>query len=712
MTNNELVLKALSYPFVHTIADIRKKTKLNIDTIKEILEELIENRQVYANSKKNLFYLMFEGTCDMKDGGYGFVKVSDSEVEYHISERDSLGALTGDLVEFYVLPAKDSRHLGDAKLIKILKHSNEYVFGMLCVKKNKNGTSYYISSHNKDFNIKSVVEENHLNGAIPGNIVVAKILDFSSTKKVYCDITKILGYKDDPGVEISLVAERYGFKKEFSDQTLEEIKSIPDSIDPKDFPNRKDYTNLPIITIDGKDSKDFDDAVYIERTDFGYKLIVCIADVSYYVREGSSLNADAYQRGTSVYLADKVIPMLPQKLSNGICSLNPNEFRLCDSVEMTFDNSGKLLNYELHEGIMKSHYRMTYEDVNEIFNGNKELIDKYSEIYQMLLNMLAASKAIRDLRHKKGAIDFDTPEYSVKLDSNGEPIEFTLRTRGDAEMMIEDFMLAANETVAYHLNISNLPCLYRVHEEPDEEKVLNVFNMINNLAGHKVRTPKNKILPKDVQKAMELVKEDSSFMAVNTLMLRAMKKARYCELNLGHYGLALQYYCHFTSPIRRYPDLVVHRILKQFIFHPESFKYNINDFERYVHEAGIDTSSREKKAIECEREVDDMLAAKYMTKHCGEEFSGVVSSITSFGMFVMLDNGIEGLVHITNMLGHYNLNENLMQLSSKNKSFKIGDKVNIVVTSVSVVDRKIDFILKEDYDKLGEMGYDQSYYRK
>ena len=712
MTNEEIVIKALSTPYVHTVGDIRKKTRLGLNNIHEALKNLLEQDKIYVNEKKNLYYLKFKGTCEMKDGGFGFVKVEDSEIEYHINENDSLGCLTGDLVEFYVLPSKDERHLGDAKVINIISHSNDHVYGMLCMKKNKYGTSYYIASHNKNFTIKSEVEENHLNGAVAGNIVVAKIINYVGNKKVYCDIEKILGYKDDPGVEISLVAERYGFRKEFSEGTLEELKSIPNEISIKDFPDRKDYSNLPIITIDGTDSKDFDDAVYLEKLENGFKLIVCIADVSYYVKEGSSLNADAYERGTSVYLADRVIPMLPQKLSNGICSLNPNEYRLVDSVEMTFDSNAKLLNYELFEGIMKSRHRMTYDDVNKIFNHDEDLIKKYDDIYQMLLDMLEASHAIRNMRHKKGAIDFDTPEYEVKLDDKGEPIEFTLRTRGEAEMMIEDFMLAANETIAYHLNISNLPCMYRVHEEPEEEKVTNVFNMINNLAGHKIRPPRNKILPMDVQKAMELVKNDSSYMAINTLMLRAMKKARYSELNLGHYGLALQYYCHFTSPIRRYPDLVVHRILKQFIFHPEEMKYKLTDYERYIHEASIDTSKREKAAIDCEREVDDMLAAKYMSNHIGEEYVGVISSITSFGMFVMLDNGIEGLIHITNMNGRFNLVEKLMQLSSKNVSYKIGDKVEIVVTSVSISDRKIDFMLKKDYIELGELNYGQGYNRK
>ncbi len=711
MIDKELVLKALNTPYVHTVGDIRKNLRINSDRIKDALNELIYEDKLYVNNKKNLFYIKYKGICSIKSQGFGFVKPDGMDIEYHISEDDTKGALNGDYIEFYILPSKDNNHLGDAKVINIITRANNFVYGLLNLKENKKGKTYVVSSYNKDFTLKAEVEPNHLNGAVAGNIVVAKILNYIGPKKVMCEITKILGYKDDPGVEISLIAEKYGFKKEFRDQTQEELKKIPDSINPADFKNRKDYTDLAIITIDGKDSKDFDDAVYVEKTKEGYKLIVAIADVATYVKEGSSLDSDAYERGTSVYLADRVIPMIPQKLSNGICSLNPNEYRLVDVCEMEFDFSGKLINYEINEGIMKSHYRMTYEDVNLIFDGDENLIKKYSEIYQMLIDMLELSSLIRNIRHKKGSIDFNSNEYKVKLDEKGEPIEFTLRTRGKAEMLIEDFMLICNETIAYHLNISGLPCLYRVHEEPDEDKVKNVFNMINNFSGHKIKTAKNKIMPLDIQKALELVKNEKCYEAINTLMLRSMKKARYSELNLGHYGLALRYYAHFTSPIRRYPDLVVHRILKNFIFHPESFKYNINDYNRYIEECAIDTSKREKAAIDCEYEVDDMLAAKYMSHRIGETYDGVVSSVTSFGMFVMLDNGIEGLIHISNMNGHYNLNETLMQLHSKEKTFNIGDKVEIVVTAASVKERKIDFMLKEDYDSLGVID-DKGYSRK
>ncbi len=706
MTNKELVLKALSKPFNHNINDVKKTTRLSVDQIKSAILELKEENKIHTNSKGDLFYIKYTGTIEIKDSGFGFIKVEGIENDFHVNEKDTKGAINGDVVEFYVLPSNKKTKLDSAIVLNIVKHSKEYVYGMLCVKKNKHGTSYYIESDKSDFKIKAEVNEIHLNGAIEGNIVVAKILDYVSNKKVNCSVERIVGYKDDPGVDIALIAAEHGFVIDFSRDTQEEIKDIPNSINIEDYPNRKDYTNLNIITIDGNDSKDFDDAVYVERCKEGYKLIVCIADVAYYVKEGSPLDKDAYSRGTSCYLANTVISMLPQKLSNGICSLNEGEYRLCNSCEMTIDNSGKLLKYELFEGIMKSKHRMTYENVNKIFEGDNELITKYSDIYEMLLDMKKLSSIIREDRNKKGAIEFDTPEYSVKLDESGFPVEFKLRTRGKAEMMIEDFMLKCNETVAYHLNISNLPCLYRVHETPDTDKVINVFKIINNLTGHNIRIPKNDtIMPFEIQKVMAQVKDSPSYQAINTLMLRSMKKARYSDESLGHFGLALTYYCHFTSPIRRYPDLVVHRILKKLVFNTKNFNAEYNHFEEFTHYASIDTSKREKASIECEREVFDMLSAKYMTRHIGEEVEGIVSSVTSFGMFVMLENGIEGLIHVANMYGKYYYNENTMSLESKTKSFKIGDKVSIRCLAANVRERNVDFILVDDYNKFIEEGY-------
>lgn len=344
---------------------------------------------------------------------------------------------------------------------------------------------------------------------------------------------------------------------------------------------------------------------------------------------------------------------------------------------------------------------MTYNNVNKMLNNDEEVIKKYQDIYPMILDMISLSDILRGLRVKKGAIDFEVPEYKATLDKDGKPISFELRTRDKAEMLIEDFMLAANETVAYHMSISNLPCVYRVHENPKLEAVKKVFDMIKT-TGLKVITPKNKILPKDIQKAMDLVKDNKkeSYSVINQMMLRAMAKAKYSEKNLGHYGLAMDYYCHFTSPIRRYPDLMVHRLIKTLIIHPENFEEKYAHYTDIVHDISVKSSVKEREAIDCEREVMDMLMASYMEERIGEEFEGTIDSITKFGMFVLLDNGVEGLIHISNLDGYFNFNEANMTLESAAKTYHIGDKVKVININASKKQRKIDFILKEDYDKM------------
>ena len=391
--------------------------------------------------------------------------------------------------------------------------------------------------------------------------------------------------------------------------------------------------------------------------------------------------------------------MLPHKLSNGICSLNEGVDRLVLSCIMEIDNKGNLISYDITEGIIKSRHRMTYNKVNRMLEDNdKELINEYSDIYPMLLKMAELSKVIRDKRTKDGALDFDVPEYKITLDDKGKPIDFQLRKRGIGELLIEDFMLMANQTIAYHMNIAKLPCVYRVHENPDQEKLLNVFNFIKKL-GYKVSNIKNEIRPKMIQQTMDNVKGSNEYYIINQMMLRAMMKAKYSEECLGHYGLAFQYYCHFTSPIRRYPDLMVHRLIKTLLLHPSD---DFEDLYRYylinLHEIAEVSSIQERKSVDCERDVDDMLMAEYMSNHIGEVYDGIINSITSFGMYVILPNGIEGLIHINNMKGYYMFNEREMSLTSYNMKYTLGDRVKIVVLNSSKKNRTIDFVLQSDYE--------------
>ena len=689
----EEILEALSKPYIHTIKDINKLTKIKRIDIEDMLIILIKDGYIYKID--NRYYLRKKGTIQIKDRGFGFIHVEGEENDYYVDAYNTKDAANGDIVDFYVLPKTSDDFLDNACVIAVVERKNTHVFGKLIEKKNKKGTVYFVASHDASYDVKCFIKEDGLNNAVPGAIVSAKITKYLSDNVTEGYIEKILGYENDPGIDISLIAEKYSFYKEFPEPVIEELDSIPNSVDLSLYSNRKDFRNELIITIDGDDSKDFDDAVCVKRYPNGnFYLGVFIADVAEYVKEGYPLDEEALFRATSVYLADRVIPMLPQKLSNGICSLNEGVDRLVLACEMEYNNKGKLLNYEINEGIIKSAHRMTYNNVNKMLANDEEIIKKYEDIYPMILDMASLSDILRGLRVKKGAIDFEVPEYKATLDKYGKPISFELRTRDKAEMLIEDFMLAANETVAYHMSISNLPCIYRVHEDPKIDAVKNVFDMIKT-TGLKVIVPKNKILPKDIQKAMNLVKEDKkeSYSVINQMMLRAMAKAKYSEKNLGHYGLAMDYYCHFTSPIRRYPDLMVHRLIKSLILYPDNFEEKYAHYTDIVHDISVQSSVKE-------REVMDMLMASYMEDRIGEEFEGTIDSITKFGMFVLLENGVEGLIHISNLDGYFNFNETNMTLESATKVYHIGDKVKVININASKKQRKIDFILKEDYDKM------------
>ncbi|MGL4948888.1 MAG: ribonuclease R family protein, partial [Anaeroplasmataceae bacterium] len=406
---------------------------------------------------------------------------------------------------------------------------------------------------------------------------------------------------------------------------------------------------------------------------------------------------------TSVYLADRVIPMLPHVLSNGICSLNEGVNRLVLSCLMEIDPKGNLVNYQIKEGIIKSTHRMTYKKINKMLDNDKELIEEYSDIYPMVLNMLELSKILRDKRTKVGAIDFETCEFKVSLDELGNPIEFVLRERGLGELLIEDFMLTANETVAYHMSVMNLLCCYRVHETPDEAKVLGVFEFIKNM-GYDIKVDK-KLYPKSIQNALSAVKNKNESYIINQMLLRSMMKAKYSEVNLGHYGLAFKYYCHFTSPIRRYPDLMTHRLIKSLYIHTENFEHDFTTYKAILHDVCLKSSLQERRSIECERDVNDMLMASFMLDKIGSKFSGVISSITNFGMFVTLENGIEGLIHVSNMKQRFTFNEINLTMNSKTEKYSIGDKVDIVVYGASKFDRKVDFMLEKDYNNF--IGDDQ-----
>ena len=461
---------------------------------------------------------------------------------------------------------------------------------------------------------------------------------------------------------------------------------------------RRDFRRELIFTIDGDDSKDFDDAISLAKNlDGTFSLGVYIADVAEYVKEGHPLDQEALKRGTSVYLADRVIPMLPHKLSNGICSLNEGVDRLVLACLMKISKEGNLVDYEICEGVICSRHRMTYQKVNLILDKNQEMLALYPELVEPLDQMLELSQIIRSKRVKKGGIDFDVKEYRFELDSLGAPISIIERTRDKAEKMIEDFMLMANETVAYHMNIMHLPCMYRIHEKPDQEKLLQTYAQIKALGGSVSESKKN-ISAKNIQETLRLAEDSAYKPIIHDLLLRSMMKAKYSDTCIGHYGLAMYYYCHFTSPIRRYPDLMVHRIIKRLLLHPKDFEKDLLHFQELLGATAAQNSVSERNAVECERAVDDMLYAWYMEQRLHQSYEGIITSVTSFGLFVSLDNGIEGLVALDNMAGYYEYDPVSMSYRSGKKSYGLGQRVTVVVVGASRKTRRVDFMFLEDYN--------------
>ncbi len=691
MDKEETILEYISHG-LNRYKTLLRNSLFSKKELQAILEKLILEEKIIYDVHEDEYYILKKAILNVKEAGYAFA-VIEGEEDCYISKEDLGFAFDGDIASIY--PYERGSKLMNAKVYKILERSHTYVVGTLHVRKTKKGERYYITSTMKTFPVKVNVRYEHLANAKVGSVVYATVTYIGNA--IVGKITEVLGYPDDPGIEISQIALEFGFKTPFPNEVIKQIEDIPESVLETQKKGRRDFTNQTIITIDGDDSKDFDDAVYAKRLENGnYQLEVYIADVAEYVLDQTPLDKEAFERGTSVYLADRVIPMLPRKLSNGICSLNEGVERLVLACVMELDVKGNLVNYEICEGVIRSCHRMTYNKVNKILNSDASLCKEYEDIVPMLNLMKEISSLIRQRRYKKGGIEFEVDEYKFTLHADGSPRDITLRTRDVGEKLIEDFMLQANETIAYHMNIMGLPCVYRVHEKPDQEKLHNVFGLIMNM-GVSLKNTQNDIHPKQIQDALNKINDLEFAPILNQMLLRSMMKAKYHEKCLGHYGLAMNYYCHFTSPIRRYPDLMVHRILKKLLLHSKQYEENLLYFETILPEVCLKTSASERKAIECEREVNDMLYAWYMSRHINKEFCGIITSLTSFGMFVTLDNGVEGLVSFRDMDGYFEYDEASFSVYSADRKYKLGDKVDIIVISSNKEERKIDFMLKEDY---------------
>ena len=674
------------------------KDKLNLNTAdeyKELSDELrkLEDEVIVYHSNKDK-YMMLEnshlrkGIMRANKKGFGFVEVDGLTDDVYVSADNMNGAIHDDVVLVEITSKMNIDRI-EGRVLKIIERKIKRYIGLINF--DKNGLGHITLDDSKiKLNIE-VSREKSLN-AVDGHKVVVEIDKQLGNNRCIGHVVEIIGHVNDPGVDILSIVYKYNINVDFPDDVKDEVSKLPMQVYQSDLVGRHDLRDEMIFTIDGDDTKDIDDAISVDRLPNGhYKLGVHIADVSYYVKEGSPLDNEALERGTSVYLVDRVIPMLPHELSNGICSLNPGVDRLAISCVMEFNVDGKQLSYEIFPSVIRSRKQMTYKKVNSILEKNI-VPEGYEEFADKLRLMEELAVILRKAKVKRGYIDFEVDEAKVLVDDKGVPTDVVLRDRGKGEKLIEDFMIAANECVATHIYFMNLPFIYRVHEYPKEEKIRSFLSFVSNL-GYHVNGNIKDVKPTTMQKILEQLKDKPEYKILSSLLLRSMQKAVYKPENLGHYGLASSCYTHFTSPIRRYPDTTVHRLLRTYLFEGKVDMQTINKWEEKLVYIAEHSSERERASVDCEREVDDMKMAEYMEKHIGEQYEGMISSVTSFGMFVELDNLIEGLVPIRDMNDFFAFDEDRMTLTGEKSHVKysIGERVIVKVVRASKEEKTIDF---------------------
>ncbi|MCM8711810.1 ribonuclease R [Clostridium sp. SYSU_GA19001] len=631
--------------------------------------------------------------------GYGFVIPEINEPDVFISIANMAGAMHGDKVIAKITKEEQGGKRREGEIIRILKRGSKTIIGTYEDSKNFG----FVVADDKRIYQDIFIPKSERNGAKTGQIVIVEITSWPEKRRnPEGRIVEVLGNKGDRGIDILTIIKKHGLPEEFPSKVERYAENIPDEIPEEEYTRREDLRNLQMVTIDGEDAKDLDDAVSIERLSNGnFRLGVHIADVSHYVREKNPLDREALKRGTSVYLIDRVIPMLPKKLSNGICSLNPKVDRLALSCFMEIDRSGKVLDHKIVESVIKTNERMTYTDVTMILRDKDEdLIKRYEYLYDDFKAMEELCNILHKKRMGRGAIDFEFEESKIILNEKGKPIEIKPYEREIANRIIEEFMLVCNETIAEHMFWANIPFVYRIHEDPDEEK-LNIFHEFVHNLGYAVKWTKD-VHPKSLQEIIEKIKGKKEETVVSTLLLRSLKQARYAPECVGHFGLAAKYYCHFTSPIRRYPDLIIHRIIKEYI-NGQIDENRINRLNKEVEYASKQSSEMERVAQEAEREVDDLKKAEYMADRIGEVFDGIISSVTGFGVFVELPNTIEGLIHISDFDDDYYIfdEKKLSLIGEKTKKiYRLGDEAKVKVSKVDIDLREIYFeLVEEEEDK-------------
>ena len=665
-----------------------EETSMLSDELRKLEDEVV----IYHTNKDKYMLLekshLRKGVMRANKKGFGFVEIENMEDDVYISHDNMNGAIHDDIV-LVEITSKMNIDRMEGRILKIIERRVQRFIGLITF--DKKGIGHVDLDDSK---IKLEIEiprEKSLN-AVDGHKVVVELGKRINNGKYEGEVAEIIGHINDPGVDILSIIYKYDINVDFPDDVKHEVADFPMEVSEREHKGRRDLRNEEIFTIDGDDTKDIDDAISIKKLPNGnYELGVHIADVSYYVREGSPLDNEAMERGTSVYLVDRVIPMLPHELSNGICSLNPDVDRLAMSCVMEFDGEGRQVNYEIFPSIIRSRIQMTYKKVNSLLENN--VLPEGYESYEKSLRLMGElSKILRKAKVKRGYIDFGVDEAKILVDEKCVPTDVVLRDRGVGENMIEDFMIAANECVATHIYFMNLPFIYRVHEYPKEEKIRSFLGFVSSL-GYTITGNVKDVKPTTIQMILEQLRDKPEFKILSSLMLRSMQKAVYKPENLGHYGLASTCYTHFTSPIRRYPDLTVHRLLRTYLIDGKMDMGTLKRWEEKLVYISEHSSSRERAAVDCEREVEDMKMAEYMEQHIGEHFVGMISSVTSFGMFVELDNLIEGLVPLRDMNDFFHFDEEHMTLTGEKThiKYRIGDKVEIKVVKASKEEKTIDF---------------------
>lgn len=690
-----------------TYQELEKHFKIDsAEGFKELLKLLneLENEGLILRTRSERYGLperldFIRGKLQAHSKGFGFLLPDNKEhPDVYIGANDMGTAMNGDIVLVKITSRGPSGGRLEGEIVKIVKRSITQIVGVF----QSNESFAFVVPDDKRIARDIFIPKHAFGGAVDGMKVVVNLLSYPEGRAAAeGEIIEVLGHKNDPGVDILSIIRKYQLPEGFSEEVLAEANAVPDEISEEEIQasGRRDLRHKTIVTIDGEDAKDLDDAVNVERLENGnYVLGVHIADVSFYVTENSALDREAYNRGNSVYLVDRVIPMLPHRLSNGICSLNPKVNRMTMSCEMEFDQDAKLVRHDIFTSVIKTTERMTYTNVRKILDENEpdaELLERYAGLVENFKLMKELALKLRGRRFKRGAIDFDFVESKILVDEDSKPTAIVKRERSIAEQIIEEFMLAANETVAEHFYHLRVPFLYRVHEDPDVEKLMNFAEFITSF-GYSLKGKGNSVHPKALQSVLEDIKGAKEEKVISTILLRSMKQARYDDESLGHYGLAAEFYSHFTSPIRRYPDLIIHRVIREVLEAGQLSDQRIEYLASRMDDIAKQTSERERIAVDAEREVEALKKAEFMLDKLGEEFEGLISSVTSFGIFIELENTVEGLIRMADMTDDYYIyheRNHMLKGERTGKEYRLGDEVKIRVAKVNMDERTIDFEL-------------------